>query len=134
MSCYSPSLHLLVMLHMLHFRSSHQRCSVRKVAGLACNFIKQETLVQKFSCEFCEISKNTFFTEHLLATASCTSFFVVSSSKTFFCSLWKNKNKSTQTQAARQWKLEIFSYNTQLQFEITSYVQFYCFLTYDYSW
>ena len=23
-----------------------------------------------FSCEFCEISKNTFFTEHLRATAS----------------------------------------------------------------
>ena len=23
-----------------------------------------------FSCQFCEISKNTFFTEHLLATAS----------------------------------------------------------------
>ena len=23
-----------------------------------------------FSCEFCEISKNTFFTEHLLVTAS----------------------------------------------------------------
>ena len=23
-----------------------------------------------FSCEFCEISKNTFFTEHLCATAS----------------------------------------------------------------
>ena len=23
-----------------------------------------------FSCEFCEISKNTFFTEHILATAS----------------------------------------------------------------
>ena len=27
----------------------------------ACNFIKKETLVQVFSCEFCEISKNTFF-------------------------------------------------------------------------
>ena len=25
-----------------------------------CNFIKKETLVQVFSCEFCEISKNTF--------------------------------------------------------------------------
>ena len=25
-----------------------------------------------FSCEFCEISKNTFFTEHLLMTASTT--------------------------------------------------------------
>ena len=25
-----------------------------------CNFIKKETLAQVFSCEFCEISKNTF--------------------------------------------------------------------------
>ena len=31
----------------------------------ACNFIIKETLAQAFSCEFCEISKNTFFTEHL---------------------------------------------------------------------
>ena len=30
----------------------------------------QETLAQVFSCEFCEISKNTFFTEHLWKTAS----------------------------------------------------------------
>ena len=36
----------------------------------ACNFTKKETLAQVFSCEFCEISKNTFFTEHLWATAS----------------------------------------------------------------
>ena len=28
-------------------------------------FIKKETLAQTFSCEFYEISKNTFFTEHL---------------------------------------------------------------------
>ena len=38
------------------------------VAGLrpkACNFIKKETLAQVFSCEFYEISNNTFFTEHL---------------------------------------------------------------------
>ena len=26
----------------------------------ACNFIKKETLAQVFSCEFCEISKNTY--------------------------------------------------------------------------
>ena len=31
------------------------------------NFIKKETLAQVFSCEFCEISKNTFLTEHLRA-------------------------------------------------------------------
>ena len=72
-------------------RSSHRRCSVRKgvlrnfakftgncarvsffnrVEAEACNFIKQETLAQVFSCEFCEISNNTFFAEHLRATAS----------------------------------------------------------------
>ena len=36
----------------------------------AFNFIKQETLVQVFSWEFCQISKSTFFTEHLWVTAS----------------------------------------------------------------
>ena len=30
----------------------------------------KETLAQVFSCEFCEIFKNTFFTGHLWATAS----------------------------------------------------------------
>ena len=35
-----------------------------------CNFIKKETLALVFSCEFCEISKNTFSTEHLQTTAS----------------------------------------------------------------
>ena len=80
---------------MLIFRSSHQRCSMKegvlsnfakftgkhlcqslffnKVAGLrsqACNFIKKETLAQVLSCEICEISKNTFFTENIRAAAS----------------------------------------------------------------
>ena len=32
--------------------------------------VKKETLAQVFSCEFCEISKNTFSTEHLRTTAS----------------------------------------------------------------
>ena len=44
-----------------------------KVVGLrpkACNFIKKEILAHVFSCEFCEISKNTFFTEHLWTAAS----------------------------------------------------------------
>ena len=35
-----------------------------------CNFIKKETLAQVFSREFCEMSNNTFFTEHLRETAS----------------------------------------------------------------
>ena len=34
--------------------------------------MKKETLAQVFSCKFCEISKNTFFTEHFRTTASVT--------------------------------------------------------------
>ena len=36
-----------------------------KLQAEACNFIKKETLAQVFSCQFCKISKNTFFLEHL---------------------------------------------------------------------
>ena len=32
--------------------------------------IKKEALAQMFSCEFCEVSNNIFFTEHLWAAAS----------------------------------------------------------------
>ena len=46
------------------FRSSHRRCPE------TCNFIKKETLSQVFSCEFCEVSKKTFFIENLRETAS----------------------------------------------------------------
>ena len=41
-----------------------------KLQAEACNFIKKETLAQLFSSLFCEISRNTIFTEHLRATAS----------------------------------------------------------------
>ena len=40
----------------------------------ACNFIKKEILAQVFLCEFREISKNTFFAEHLRAIASPISY------------------------------------------------------------
>ena len=36
----------------------------------ACNFIKKETLVQVFSCEFCQISKNTLSYRTPLVAAS----------------------------------------------------------------
>ena len=46
-------------------------CSARKSCRpKASKFIKKESLAQAFSCEFCENSKNTFFTEHLWATVS----------------------------------------------------------------
>ena len=42
------------------------------------NFSKKETQTQVFSCEFCEIFKNTFFVEHLRTAASnhCQLIFV----------------------------------------------------------
>ena len=46
------------------------RAFLMKLQASACNFIKKEALSQVFPCEFCEISKNIFFTEHLWATTS----------------------------------------------------------------
>ena len=72
-------------------RSSRRRYSVRKGTlrnftkftgkhlcqslcfNKACNFIKIEFMAMVFSCEFCEISMNTFFTEHVWVTASTLS-------------------------------------------------------------
>ena len=57
----------------LEISQNSQENTCSRVSGLACSFIKKETLAQVFSCEFCEISKNTFFTKHLWATASVIS-------------------------------------------------------------
>ena len=43
----------------------------------ACNFIKKEILAQVFSCEFCEVSKNTFLHRTPLVAASVSSFQVI---------------------------------------------------------
>ena len=51
-------------------QNSQENTCVRVSSLMACNFLKKETLAQVFSCEFCEISKNTFFTGHLWTTAS----------------------------------------------------------------
>ena len=51
------------------YRKSHSRCSVTgavlEISQKTCSFIKKETLAQVLSYEFCEFSKNSFFTEHL---------------------------------------------------------------------
>ena len=46
---------------VLEIEAVAQRFSVKKVfLEAACNFIKKETLAPVFSCEFCEVSRNTF--------------------------------------------------------------------------
>ena len=45
------------LIKLLASACLHQASSIRHV----CNFIKKQILAQVFSCEFCEISKNTIF-------------------------------------------------------------------------
>ena len=61
-----------VLRNFAKFTGKHlcQSLFFNKVAGAACNFIKKETLTQVFSCEFCEISKNTFSQRTPLVAAS----------------------------------------------------------------
>ena len=56
------SVRKVVLRNFAKFTGEHLRQSLlfNKVAGL----IKKETPAQVFSCEFCEISTNTFFIEH----------------------------------------------------------------------
>ena len=57
------------------------------------NFIKKETLEQVFSCEFCEISKNTVFTEHLWTTASKKSFGLPQARRDLISNIKNNVNE-----------------------------------------
>ena len=70
--------------------NSHRRCSVKKLFSETSPNSKEntctrvsfltklqaETLAQVFSCQFCEVSENTFSTEHLRTTASTCSKFM----------------------------------------------------------
>ena len=78
---FSPILFLLTLASgvlckkvFLEISQNSQEKTCARVSFLiklqACNLIKKATLAQVFSCEFCEISKNTFFTEPLWTTAS----------------------------------------------------------------
>ena len=52
-----------VLGNFAKFTGKHlcQSLFFNKVTGQAYSFIKKEILAQVFSCEFCEISKNTYF-------------------------------------------------------------------------
>ena len=52
-------------------RCSYKFCKIHKeTPGLRLATLLKETLIQVLSCKFRQICKNTFFTEHLRATAS----------------------------------------------------------------
>ena len=74
---------IIVILYVIEVRTSHHRYSIKNVfleiwqnsqentvaivsflIKMDASFIEKESLTQVFFCEFCEISKNIFFTEH----------------------------------------------------------------------
>ena len=57
-----------IIMYTPYLDISHWLENPFKIIGI--KPLKKETLAQVFSCEFSEISKNTFFTEHLWSTAS----------------------------------------------------------------
>ena len=63
----------------------------------ACNFIKKETSAQVFPCEFCKISKTTFFYRTPLVATSARSpeilWFFAGVSKWYNDMLWVNLNE-----------------------------------------
>ena len=64
---------LEILQHSLENTCARDSFLIKKIIKL-CNFIKKETLTQVFSCEFCEISKNTFLHRTPLVAASVSSF------------------------------------------------------------
>ena len=70
------------------YTGKHQGLFFNKVAGI------KTSLGQVFSCEFCEIFKNTFFTEHLWTTASGDFNYLCSFPQALF-SIKKNGNLNT---------------------------------------
>ena len=85
---------LYVSEYIFKSRSSHRRCSIKKIVlknlakqentcaracfliklqTSACNFIEKDTLGQVFSCEFFEIFKNTLFIQYPPGDCFCNS-------------------------------------------------------------
>ena len=60
----------LLISYNSFYRRSHRRCSKRKCVLRNIAKFTGKHLFQGLFFEFCEISKNTFFTEHLRTTAS----------------------------------------------------------------
>ena len=69
-------------------------------------FIKKETLAQVFSCEFCEIFKNTVFTEHLWATASVFRVFLRKVSEQLFHGIPRSLCSQHLLIQSQQWKYQ----------------------------
>ena len=97
MTFFKKTLKLLFLLKFPLYKRSHRRCSTEKdvlknfsefrgkrlcrslllTKMQTCNFIKNGTPTQEFSCEFSKKFLNTFFTEQIQAIAFSEPFWVL---------------------------------------------------------
>ena len=89
---------------------------LKKLQARARNFIKKETLAQVISCEFCEISKNTFLNRTPLVVASWEKW----------CNCWPTFPKSFA------FKLLRYSFFTFLRILIHLFLCFFKFIQLSY--
>ena len=71
-TCARVSFLIKLQASKLTIKTPEWRFGVFIVNYGICNFIKKEALAQVFLCEFCEISKNTFFYRTPVVAASVT--------------------------------------------------------------
>ena len=81
-----------VLLEILQNSQENTRARDSFLIKLQLNFIEKESLAQVFSCEFCEISKNTFFYRTSLVAASVDSIAATSLKFINNVRTYKNRN------------------------------------------
>ena len=97
----------------------------------ACNLIKKEPLAKVFSCEFWEISQNTFFAEHHRTTASGgTKGQVLLFIQDVFKNTWLVKKKMTEISLC----IVILSWYKSVKLISTYVHQLYFLLTLSSHW
>ena len=97
------SFNIMNYFNLAGFRSSHRRCSVKKVVlKNVCKFHRKKpvlfslfnivTGLKVFSCEICEIFKNTYFEEHLLTAYEAFNSVIVNPLSASVALIWKPVN------------------------------------------
>ena len=74
------------------------RIHLRAGFFLELNYVKKDNQAQVFSCEFCKIFKNTFFTEYFCTTAFVTGHYAAENKRTSHNTLTSNENLGLEVQ------------------------------------
>ena len=97
------------MVFIIHFvvppKLAYAKLQKQPPGGVpeSCNFIKQETLAQLFSCEFCKILRTTFLIENLRLLLLRTAANIYEQLNNFSCYLLFHNPPSINLQHCQLW-------------------------------